>query len=251
MSTAHDSMVQVIDAILVNMPQLIKFPTTQEELSSLADTFYAYGYPNVVGAIDGTLIQVKVPDEHRLDYFTRKYITAINLTAVCDAEKRIMHINVGQSGRCHDSHIFCRSKLYKLLNQDKVLPDNYHIIGDAAYGLSTNVMVPYPGEDLPAYKERHNHVHSSTRMVVERCFSDLKNRWLRLRCMRSNIILSNRIVATCCCLHNLCIKNGDITTPHQPPIVPGSGNHQLLFNTPSMKRDALATRISADLNIQC
>ena len=54
---------------------------------------------------------------------------------------------MGQSARCHDSHIFQHSQLFTPLNKGQV-PTQYHIIGDAAYGLSTNVMVPYLGANL-------------------------------------------------------------------------------------------------------
>ena len=100
MSTAHDSLTEVIDAIMVNLTNIIKMPTTEEQRRQLADNFYKYKYPNVVGAIDGTSIEIMVPDEHRLDYYTRKHTTAVNLTAVCDANKRYLNINVGYSARC-------------------------------------------------------------------------------------------------------------------------------------------------------
>jgi hypothetical protein len=117
------------------------------------------------------------------------------------------------------------------------------VAGDAAYGLSTNLICPYPGENLPNYKERHNNAHSSTRMVIERCFADLKNRWLRLKCLRSELSFANKIIAACCCLHNMSIDGGDISETDRPVVQPGSGNHLLRFNNPTSKRDALANHI--------
>ena len=97
MSTAHDSLTQVVNAVLANMNIIIKMPSTEQKFRALADKFYTYKHPNVVGAIDGTSIEVAVPNDQRLDYFTRKYITAVNLTAVCDSDKRYLNINVGYS----------------------------------------------------------------------------------------------------------------------------------------------------------
>jgi hypothetical protein len=128
MSSAHHSLQQVVNAILMNKEALIKFPTSDAEFKELADKFYAYKYANVVGAIDGSSIEVTVPDENRLDYFTRKYVTAVNLTAVCDSEKRILDINVGHSGRCHDAHIYQCSGLARR-TENGLIPRQFHIIG--------------------------------------------------------------------------------------------------------------------------
>lgn len=241
MSTAHGCVTDLLDAVLSNMNNIIKMPRTEDEFKALATEFYKYKYPNVIGAIDGSSIDVTVPDEHRIDYFTRKYSTAINLTAVCDANKKFLHITVGYSGRCHDSHIFNSSSLAKLIFTDKAIPEQYHILGDAAYGLSTNVMCPYPGDKLPEWKETHNHCHSATRMAIERSFSDLKNRWLRLKTMRCDLETANRIIAACCCLHNLSVEHGDISPTARKN---RKGNFELQFNNAAAKRDAVANHIT-------
>lgn len=119
--------------------------------------------------------------------------------------------------------------------------------GDAAYGLDKNLICPYPGDNLPRHKEVHNHAHSSTRMVVERSFADIKNRWLRLRSLRSDIPFANRIIAACCCLHNMCIEHGDIEPTPRPIPEPSVGNHHLQFDTACMKRDAIANHIVANM----
>ena len=128
MSTAHDSLTQVVDAILANLNELIKMPE-KEELRAIADKFYEYSYPNTIGAIDGTSIEIRVPDEHRVDYYTRKHVTAVNLTALCDSEKRFRYIIVGFSARCHDSHILNCSSLSKEIQSGNLIPPQYHIIG--------------------------------------------------------------------------------------------------------------------------
>ena len=87
MSTAHDTVEMVVDNILQLLPQVIKMPRQESEFRKLADEFYKYGYPNVVGALDGTGIKVTVPASDKNDYFTYKYSTNINLTALCDAKK--------------------------------------------------------------------------------------------------------------------------------------------------------------------
>lgn len=242
MSTAHQCLVEVVAALLANMQDIIKMPSTEADRKRLADEFYTYHYPNVIGAIDGTMITVRVPAVNKTDYFTRKYTTALNLTVCCDANKKFLNINAGHSARSHDSHIFQCSQLFNIINNEEV-PSQYHIIGDAAYGLSTNVIVPYPGSNIGLMQEVHNNRHSSTRMVVERSFSDLKRRWLRLQCLRSDIKFATKIIAACCCLHNISINFGDIKATDREDRVDGVGTVALHFTSPAEKRDAITEHL--------
>lgn len=230
-----------VDSVVKLMPTHISLPTTDEQYRSLADGFYKYKYPNVIGAIDGSSIDVVVPAEEKIDYFTRKHRTSINLTALCDSSKKFLNIHVGQSGRSHDSHIFQCSPLGNLIHGQNKIPTQYHIIGDAAYGLHTNVMIPYPGSNIPVHQQLHNDIHSSTRMVIERTFGDLKNRWLRLQQMRCDITVAVKMVAACCVLHNICIDSGDITpTPNTHDI---GGSHVLIVTNAAAKRDDIARHL--------
>ena len=241
MSTAHDTVEMVVNNILQLLPQVIKMPKHESELRKLSDEFYKYGFPNVVGALDGTGIKVMVPASDKNDYFTYKYSTNINLTALCDAKKRLLNIHVGQSERNHDSHIFRCSPLGKMILADNAIPPQFHIVADAAYGLHTNIMIPYPNKDLPDDQERYNNIHSSTRMVIERAFGDIKNRWLRLQTMRCELSFATRMIAACCVLHNICIDSGDITPTHIPPM---SGCHVLSVRTAITKRQDILRHLT-------
>ena len=97
-----------------------------------ADGFSVYGYPNVYGAIDGTMVDVAVQAFNKVDYFTRKYTASINLTVVCDARKRLLSATSGFGGRCHDSHIFKSSGFGQQVLHYNIIPSQYHLIGDAA-----------------------------------------------------------------------------------------------------------------------
>ena len=242
MSTGHDTVEMVVDNILKLLPQVIKMPRQESEFRKLADEFYKYGYPNVVGALDGTGIKVTVPASDKNDYFTYKYSTNINLTALCDAKKRLLNIHVGQSERNHDSHIFRCSPLGKMILADNAIPPQFHIVADAAYGLHTDNMIPYPNKGhLPDELDRYINIHSSTRMVIERTFGDIKNRWLRLQTMRCELSFATKIIAACCVLHNICIDSGDITPTHIPPM---SGCHVLSVRSATTKRQDILRHLS-------
>lgn len=239
MSTAHDTLEEFVNEVTKILPEVIKIPNTNEEYEGLANEFYKHGYPNVIGAIDGSGIDVVVPQSDKNDYFTRKYRTSLNLSAVCDARKKIWYINVGQSERCHDSHIFRCSSLGKMLLSN-TFPSQYHLIGDAAYGLHINMIVPFPGPELSDEQQTHNTKHSSTRMAVERLFSDLKSRWIRLKALRCEMTLATKIIAVCCVLHNLCINNGDIAPTNLPPM---TGSHVLCVSSGSAKIKDIARHL--------
>lgn len=239
-STAYDMTRIVVEALLTNLGEFIKLPSSMAEIEDNADGFGIYGFPNVYGAIDGSSITVTVPTLKQGDYITRKHVTALNLTALCDSSKRFLDINVGQSEKCHDSHIFHMSNLARRIFNDNIIPPQYHIIGDAAYGLHRNIMTPYKGT-AGIRNELYNNRHSSTRMVVERIFSDLKNRWLCLKALSCDVSFATQIVAACCILHNICISNKDIA-PTRRDIEVGSGNQIILYNgTPESKRDAISS----------
>lgn len=242
MSTAHDTVREVVAAIIAKMGEIITLPSDMQAIKAVADGFGVFGFPNVYGAIDGSSIKVIVPASVKGNYYTRKHITAINLTAMCDSKKRFLDINCGNSERCHDAHIFQTSELGRKVLAEKIIPEQYHIIGDAAYGLHTNILTPYKSEEN-AIQKRYNHLHSSTRMAVERVFGDLKNRWRCLSGLECSVDFSKEIVAVCCILHNICIENNDIQ-PTDKLIIPGSGNVVIQdCSTGKAKRDSLATML--------
>lgn len=96
--------------------------------------------------------------------------------------------------------------------QDEYFPRNSHLIGDAAYTLQKNVMVPYRDNGhLTADQVYYNEVHSSTQMIVERSIGLLKGRWRyfldRLPMTRTDLI--PYYILDICVLHNIFLKSQD------------------------------------------
>ena len=59
-------------------PKLIKFPSTTEEVDKSVNLFYKqHGFPQCLGAIDGTQVNIKQPLENHIDYVNRKGNTAL------------------------------------------------------------------------------------------------------------------------------------------------------------------------------
>ena len=73
-------------------------------------------------------------------------------------------------GRCHDSHIFKSSGFGQQVLHYNIIPSQYHLIGDAAYGLH-NVMVPYPATVEIDLTILHNNRHSSNHRCQKYSYS--------------------------------------------------------------------------------
>ena len=73
------------------------------DLEDTVQRFSRYGFPGVIGAIDGTHVRVLPPALHKADYLNRRGIACINLTAVCDGNGKITCLNVGYTGKVNDA----------------------------------------------------------------------------------------------------------------------------------------------------
>jgi hypothetical protein len=110
--------------------------------------------------------------------------------------------------------VFYRSSLYNeiSLHPEQWVPGGTYIIADAAYPLRTYLMKAFPDYYMLTNRERHfNKTLSSMRMVIERAFGHLKERW---RILLKEIYCTNieqiiKIIHACCILHNICIDMGD------------------------------------------
>ena len=167
----------------------------------------------VVGAIDGSHINIKAPHQNSSAYVNRKGVHSIILQAVCTSDMRFTDCYAGEVGSVHDATVLKRSDLYARMATDSGLfPADSHIIGDAAYPLMKNLMVPYKDTgSLTARQQRYNLSLSSSRCVIERAFALLKGRFRRLKFLdMSRIDLIPKVIVACCVLHNVCLANTDL-----------------------------------------
>ena len=69
-------------------PMFIKYPVTQGEVQSAIDGFLQkFGFPQVIGCIDGTHIPIQQPSKNAHDYFSCKMKSTINCRAICNHNK--------------------------------------------------------------------------------------------------------------------------------------------------------------------
>jgi len=150
------------------------------------------------------------------DYFNFKKYFSIVLMAVADANYYFTARDVGSYGHKGDSDVFKNSNFRKRFTAgqldlpcDKPLPSNdsregtpvpHVLLGDKAFGLSKNLLRPYPSKNLSHDKRIYNYRHATARRVLECTFGILSNKW---HVLHSFILVHPNfefIVVQCCCV---------------------------------------------------
>lgn len=178
------------------------------------------GFPDVVGCVDGSYINIRAP-AHKVKstYVNRHHQTALTLQGICDANKRFIDVFTGTSSKMHDSRIFS----YSFISKEIPIKcgQRFHILGDAAYPLSTYLITPYRGYEMTEAQRNFNKKFSATRVLIENSFGLLKGRFRQLIQLDFHTVeRASRFILSCCVLHNLCIDNGDLwENLYEEPIV--------------------------------
>jgi len=89
----------------------IRFPADLNEMTKRKRDFYELaGFPNVIGAIDGTLIKIQSPSQDTQQlYVSRKGGHSINIQVVCDSNMMFLNVVAKWPGATHDSFIWKNS----------------------------------------------------------------------------------------------------------------------------------------------
>ena len=199
--------------------RVIPFLVITEEFEDLDGNF-----SQVVGAVDGTHIQIIGPKENRHDFICRKGYPSVILQGIVSAKKKFIDVATGYPGSLHDARVFRLSSISHHIADDDLLQTptvnisgvdvGPLIIGDGAYPLKRYLMKPFPRiGTLDQRQRRFNKELSKKRAVVENAFGLLKGRW---RCLRNelneDVAKAPRTVVACCILHNICVDMDDSCT---------------------------------------
>ena len=211
-------------AVVTHMAaKYIKVPTGPQ-LRKITDGFYTkWGFPQCIGAIDGSHIPIIAPKENPLDYYNRKGYHSVLLQALVDHEYRFLDVYVGWPGSVHDARVLANSGLYRKCESGNFLPNWIRtlnnasvpvplvVLGDPTYPLRLWLMKPFSDSGLTSRQKKFNYQLSRSRVVVENAFGRLKGRWRSLMKRNDNDIkYVPNMVTACCVLHNLCEMHGDL-----------------------------------------
>jgi len=200
-------------------PKFIKFPVERDEVKQAMSEFHnRFGFPNVIGCVDGTHVPIRAPNENTHDYFSYKMCYSLNCQAMCDAFGRFIDVEVKWPGSVHDARVFANSRVQKNYVSNKfslyyveLIPNHEPvpqlILGDPAYPLLLYLMKEY--EHCNNNQQViFNQMLRSARNQIECAFGRLKARWRILqRPIDIPIEMLPNIVYTCFVLHNYCEKN--------------------------------------------
>ena len=123
--------------------RFIRFPTDATAIRKNQEGFFAIaGFPGIVGAIDGTHIQIIAPHEYENEFVNRHHYHSINTQVVFDSNSRIIDIVAKWPGSTHDSRILNESAL-KVIFEQNHLPVHTHLLGDSGYPSKRWLLTPF------------------------------------------------------------------------------------------------------------
>ena len=136
----------------VNSCQALKvvFPDSEEDFNVLQNGFQAKSIHGLirgcVGCIDGFLIEIKCASEREcrnspISYYSGRYCCyGLNIQVVCDVNMGFIFSSVTAPGKSSDQAALEKTSLHSIISQ---LPLGLYIIGDAAYTVSDQMLVPF------------------------------------------------------------------------------------------------------------
>ena len=91
-------------------PRYIVLPKTKGEVEKHARNFYhRYGFPQCIGAVDGTHIRIKRPVDNPTDYVNRKGNFTLNCQGTVEYNYCFIDVLIKWPGSVHDAQIFGNS----------------------------------------------------------------------------------------------------------------------------------------------
>jgi len=185
---------------IIKWPRGARLRETSQEFSEITQL------QNVLGAIDGTHIEIKAPSEHTQAYFNRKKFPSVILFAACNAKLQFTYAWTGNPGSTHDATVLRYSELFQ--NADQLVPPGHYVLGDSAFPLLRWLLTPFRDYgNVTRQQKLFNRTLSKGRQVIERSFGLLKCRFRRLiRFDASDMEIIVNSILSACVLHNLCMQ---------------------------------------------
>lgn len=200
-----------------------------------------------MGALDGKHINFRPWRKNKGYYYNHNGTNSIVLLALVDARCNFIFVDVG----CTDAEVFFQSKLNKILQEGKEIPQNaiigngrclpYVVIGNGAFPMQNHLLTPYPYQTTSNEKQTFNIRLARARHVAEQAFGILSNRFrIFLSPMHLKVETVEIITLACCALHNYLLQNDSTYMGNNENITSGtSGISDAVYNTPRGVTEAI------------
>jgi hypothetical protein len=204
-----------VDAINKNSHINIDF-SDRDQLQQIESGFAAKSsrqlFRGCIGAIDGIQVKVSKPSIrdgvlNPREFFCRKGFYSINVQAVCDSDWRFLDIDIRWPGSTSDTMAWMTTDVYKAIQQ-KIIPDGFFFVGDAAYPCSKHMLTPVPGNvwSIGRWADSYNFRQSPLRINVECAFGLFMKRWgIMWKPLECSFKRAPAVFKCCVLLHNFCI----------------------------------------------
>ncbi|XP_054259636.1 putative nuclease HARBI1 [Macrosteles quadrilineatus] len=148
-------------------------------------------------------------------YINRKNKPTLNVQATCDSKEMFTSVDVSWPGSVHDARIWKNSPVREVMRTTR----NTVLIGDDGYGLEPWLMTPFSVLDNES-ESKFNKLLKKERVVIERCFGQLKRRFPILQYVcRVKLEKVPKIIVACVVLHNIAKSLGDPDFEHDEDIL--------------------------------
>lgn len=129
----------------------------------------------------------------------------MNCQTICDSNLLSMFFAVVGTGSTNDSIAYDLSGISQATDN---LPVDTYFVGDAAYALTENMIIPFTGSaKMDKDKDAFNFLLSQTRIRIEKSFGMLTTKWRILRKqLETSLKTTSKILEVCARLHNFAIK---------------------------------------------
>ena len=199
--------------------ELIIFPEGKEDVKKAAEGFMTrFGFPQVVGCIDGTHIPIKQPTENAHDFFGYKMKYSLNVQAICNHIGQFIDVEIKWPGSVHDARVFANSNVQKSYSEGKFKlfyenlsdkPETQVMIPQVLLGDPAYPLLPYCMREFESCTSNSqvlfNQMLRSARNQIECAFGRLKARWrILLRPIDLKLDSTPTVIHTCFILHNFC-----------------------------------------------
>lgn len=196
----------------------VYFPRNDVEIRKAQMDFYQIArFPRVIGAIDGTHVEISSPGGDTAEYFrNRKDYFSLNVQGIVNSNLEFLDLVARWPGSATDITIFDQSSARARFENGEF--GNALLVGDSGYASRDYLMMPLINPET-ADEIRYNESQIRTRNPVERVFGVWKRRFPVLAVgIRTKLDNAMPIIVATAVLFNILRRKGEPNAPDDPDL---------------------------------